>query len=463
MHIKKKIKEQIDVINSYVDNYINSKEFKTFVKNQKKYICIKKKNNAYCSKCMSEFKTSCKVNSYVKCPNCREKLLVKRTTNYVDKDYFMYLIKFNDKYIIRNYEIVNTYSNSTKSMKFIITEYARQVINPDGTLGMKIMINNMRRNIGGYWYINYFEKTQYWKPEYYISTFGKCFVDKNTLETKYYDPKEIFDNAEVDVCDILRGINKNSYTLEILTKAKLYNLTFFYYKFKVGKFEDVFKLDRSYLPFMIENNIIYEELRILQKIKIKDYELIKYFTDVCNLDELLKYCKPYDLIKYNIKNKNEYIYGDYLNMAKYMKMDMKDKAVLYPKNLKEEHDKLQCRVEVRKNKKIQKDIRKRYKEIVGNTFQDSKFIIFPAKNIEELVDESQQQKNCVNSYAERIASGKCDIYFMRLVSNQSHSLVTVEVRNKKVVQSFIYDNDPIDKQQASFLRKWENKILNKKV
>lgn len=103
MHIKKKIKEQIDVINGYVDNYINSKEFKTFVKNQKKYICIKKKDNAYCSKCMSEFKTSCKVNSYVKCPNCREKLLVKRTTNYVDKDYFMYLIKFNDKYIIRNY------------------------------------------------------------------------------------------------------------------------------------------------------------------------------------------------------------------------------------------------------------------------------------------------------------------------------------------------------------------------
>ena len=138
MYIKKKEKEQIDVLNNYVDNYINSKEFKEFVENQKKYICIKSKENCCCSNCKNTFKAVAIINDYIDCPNCKKKLLVKRTSNYTDKDYFMYLIKFNDKYIVRNYEIVSMYSNSKKSMKHIITEYGRQVINKDGTLGVPV-------------------------------------------------------------------------------------------------------------------------------------------------------------------------------------------------------------------------------------------------------------------------------------------------------------------------------------
>ena len=463
MYIKKKVREQIDVINNYVDNCINSKEFKEFVENQKKYICIKNKNNCYCSNCKHEFEAVCKVNDYIQCPNCKKKLLVKRTSNYVDKDYFMYLINFNDKYIVRNYEIVSTYSNSTKSMKFIITEYARQVIEKDGTLNLKIMINNMRRNTSGYWYINYWEKTSYWKPECYIMIYGKCFVDKNTLKAKYYDPKEIFDNAEVDVAEILRGISKNDYALEILTKAKLYNLAAFYCDFKVGKFEDVFRLDKSYLNFMIENNITYKELCVLQKIKIKDYELVKYFCNVYHLDELLKYCKPYDLMKYHIKNKDIYMYLDYISMAKQQKMDLKDKSILYPKNLKEKHDELQHQIQVRKDKVITKQIKKRYEKIKTNEFQNKQYIIYPVKSVEELVEESSQQNNCVKTYAERVAKGQCDIYFMRLIKDINHSLVTVEVRENKVVQKRTKNNAATTNSQNIFLKKWENQILNKKV
>lgn len=459
MYIKKKEKEQIDVLNTYVDNYINSIEFNEFVENQKKYICIKLKESCYCSNCKNTFKAVVRINDYIDCPNCKKELLVKRTSNYTDKEYFMYLIKFNDKYIVRNYEIVSMYSNSKKSMKHIITEYGRQVINKDGTLELKVIINNMRKNTSGYWYISYCEDTKYWKPEFYIMIDGKCFVDNNTLEHKYYDPKDIFDNAEVNVCDILKGISEDNYILEILTKSKLYNLAANYYEFKKGKFEDVFKLDRSYLSFMVENNITYDELITLQKIKIKDYQLIKYLSSVYRLDELLKYCNPYDLMKYQIKKKDIYTYIDYLAMAKQQKMNLKDKSILYPKNLKEKHDELQHQIKVKKDKKINNQIKKRYNEIKSNKYQNKEYIIFPAKSINELIDESSQQNNCVKTYAERIAKGQCDIYFMRYLKTIDKSLVTIEVRDNKVVQKRTKNNKETTKEQNKFLSMWENKIL----
>lgn len=257
------------------------------------------------------------------------------------------------------------------------------------------------------------------------------------MESKYYDPKKLFDNAEIAVCDILKGINENNYTLEILIKAKLYNLASEYYEFKKGKFEEVFKLDRSYLNFMIENNITSRELEVLQKLKIKDYKLIKYFSDIYRLDELLKYCNPYDLMKYKIINKDIYMYLDYLEMAKKFKMDLKDKTILYPKKLKEKHDELQHQIKVKKDKLINKEIKKRYEKLKQNEYKDNEYIIYPVKTIDELIDESSQQNNCVKTYAERVAEGKSDIYFMRTIKDIDHSLVTVEVRENEIVQQIV--------------------------
>ena len=81
--------------------------------------------------------------------------------------------------------------------------------------------------------------------------------------------------------------------------------------------------------------------------------------------------------------------------------------------------------------------------------------------MDALIDESSQQNNCVRTYADRIASGKCDIYFMRLVSDQNKSLVTIEVKNKKVVQKRTKHNGNTTLEQDKFITNWERKILNK--
>ena len=102
---------------------------------------------------------------------------------------------------------------------------------------------------------------------------------------------------------------------------------------------------------------------------------------------------------------------------------------------------------------------KRSNELLKNTFNDDKFIVLPATSIKDLQNESSQQNNCVRTYAEKYAEGFCDIYFMRNAKKPDKSLVTVEVRHNKVVQSRIKNNKCPTDQQLQFLKSWEQNVL----
>ena len=94
-----------------------------------------------------------------------------------------------------------------------------------------------------------------------------------------------------------------------------------------------------------------------------------------------------------------------------------------------------------------------------NAYKTKKYIITPAPTLKSLINESKQQKNCVRTYAERYAQGKCDIYFMRDIKNPKKSLVTVEVKNNKVVQSRIKNNRSTTEEQDKVIDKWEQEVL----
>ena len=69
--------------------------------------------------------------------------------------------------------------------------------------------------------------------------------------------------------------------------------------------------------------------------------------------------------------------------------------------------------------------------------------------------------NCVKNYSEDFGLGKKDIYFMREINKQNKSLITVEVRNNKIVQARIRNNELPNKMQWDFLYEWQDKILSK--
>ena len=145
-----------------------------------------------------------------------------------------------------------------------------------------------------------------------------------------------------------------------------------------------------------------------------------------------------------------------------MKLDINNKQILYPENIKKVHDKLLTEFKLKKNKLLSTKIKKISKKLENTKFTSGPYIIYPVTSYEELVEEGNNQHNCVRTYADRIVNGTCLIYLMRKKDNPNKSLVTVEVRNKKVVQSRIKNNESTTPEQKKFLKKFEVFINSQK-
>ena len=247
---------------------------------------------------------------------------------------------------------------------------------------------------------------------------------------------------------------------------KLYNLALRADELRnKGSFQEIFGVSKDYYPFMKKNNITYLQLKLLRLLQEKDIKKIKYLQhfvsygdSISDLEEISNYISLNRFIKYSKmhhRNVRTYLYKDYLRFAKMLGLDLKNNRYAFPKNLKEEHDKLEKQYEIQSKVLVQKAIKRRGKELSKYKYKNNKFIILPAPNLKALQDESKQQNNCVRTYAD----GTCDIYFMRDIQNPKKSLVTVEVKNNKVVQSRIKNNNDPNEKQLKFLDSWENIIL----
>ena len=76
------------------------------------------------------------------------------------------------------------------------------------------------------------------------------------------------------------------------------------------------------------------------------------------------------LKKYDRYYANEYY--DYLEACYQLKYDMKDKKVLYPTDLKKEHDKVMDLLEIFRNEANDKLIRERASILKNNTYSNNK-------------------------------------------------------------------------------------------
>lgn len=97
------------------------------------------------------------------------------------------------------------------------------------------------------------------------------------------------------------------------------------------------------------------------------------------------------------------------------------------------------------------------------TIGDYKFI-YP-KTTKDIKDEAVQQSNCVASYIDKVIGGSCDIILMRKKNDVENSLVTVEVRNGKVVQARQRFNESVNESEQKALDKYDeflSKLNNNK-
>lgn len=484
-YVKKAYKAIFNKLDYYTDM---PKGWNEFVDKQARFqnlIIKSSKGKCHCTNCNHDFISNKKVNEQVKCPNCKNKYLIKRSNlRYYDfKDYLSILDYVNDTFVIRYFEL-KTIIDANHKPKYSVVEFGREI--PTTNYYRDVYVNDRvsRTQCHIYIYHHYGfnvddTKWRQYTRNYSLIDYSIVFPGniKNLLKNTEFMYSCIWDLAKhssyIDLLSLIK--NKNDYSIkriELLAKMKLYNLALNSDQFPCsGTFQSIFGLSKDYYPFMRRHNITYRQLKILRLLQEKDINKIRYLEkylsygdSIYDLEEIAKYISLSRFIKYSKMHRRKvktYIYKDYLRFASLLGYDLKNNRYAFPKNLEEEHDKLEEQYEIQSQEIISKAISRRGKALSKNKYQNKKFIILPARSLKALLDESKQQNNCVRTYAEKYAEGTCDIYFLRDINKPKKSLVTVEVKNNKVVQSRIkYNRDP-DESQIKFLKKWENQVLSK--
>ena len=91
-----------------------------------------------------------------------------------------------------------------------------------------------------------------------------------------------------------------------------------------------------------------------------------------------------------------------------------------------------------------------------------KYVFLYPEKIDDIRSEAVSQNNCVASYVQSVIDGKCHILFMRKKEEPDKSLVTIEVKNNKIVQAKGRFNRDLTNEEEVVVEKWNTKFENMK-
>lgn len=474
-YINKHLRELIQCMKEQCRLPDNWNEF-IYEQEKKHNLILKTKNIYYCTNCQQSFtflNKGPKVKTEHICPHCHNKYWVRSGTlrNWKKRDNILLLDNINGELIIRIFEMETIYNPEKQEMEHDTVEYARKIVDDDYR-----EIRNERVSIAmcGPFVYHWKENEGNWRTYdgnwYETVAHGYLYPDniKKVIKGTIYEKSRMWELVKkekeyINLPDLLDAAKYPSF--ETLVEMKLYNLAYaaryFYCK---GSFKKIFGVDKTYYSFMKRHNITREQLKIMQLYPTTDITKIRFLQKYQYvIEEIKEYTSIDNFINYFRKKrlKDAHLYRDYLGFVKKLGLDLKNKRYLFPDKLKTMHDVYEKQLKTMEQERIKKCIEKRVETLIKNVFKNKEFVIFPASSVEELIDESTQQNNCVRTYAEKYADGDCDIYFMRKLETPTVSLVTVEVKNNKVVQKRIKNNGITNKKQDKFLDTWQKKVLEK--
>ncbi len=143
-----------------------------------------------------------------------------------------------------------------------------------------------------------------------------------------------------------------------------------------------------------------------------------------------------------------YILRDYYRMANQIGREVKK----YPKYLKSMHDIITSNYSAYK---------KEYDELLFSKvmkpeleFEGKEYTVLNPKSTKDIVREGTDLNHCVGSYADRIIAGNTYIFFLRLTKTKESSLVTLELKDKAIVQAKGAYNRPMSEEERKFIEKY---------
>lgn len=212
-----------------------------------------------------------------------------------------------------------------------------------------------------------------------------------------------------------------------------------------------FKLEtfRRYVAIgLCDENYSYTVSTILKNYRISAERFIGYFE---KQKKLLK-IKAGEVLTF---------YNDYLSMVKELRIP-KTESVLFPMDVKKEHDRLVKIKTDRKYDNQNKLLKKRVKILEMLNYEEKDFIIRPLRSANEFLKESSVLNHCVKTYIDRCADGKTNIFCIRKKGELETPYFTLQLSNDgKVSQNLGKNNCHPPKEVNDFVKRWEKKVIAK--
>lgn len=195
---------------------------------------------------------------------------------------------------------------------------------------------------------------------------------------------------------------------------------------------------------------------------------MKILLRYMNMDKLGKYLEKQE----EIRGKKDFgdsfyetsrMYRDYIEECQTLELDLNDKQVLFPKNLKQAHERTMAQINFEKNKADQEKFQKAVEKMEQYTWEWNGLLIRPARQQEELRKEGAELHHCVAGYCKRIADQKTMVFFIRKTEEPDKPYFTLELQNKKVIQCRTegqrsYGTEP---EVFMFVDQWMKRVVNK--
>lgn len=150
-------------------------------------------------------------------------------------------------------------------------------------------------------------------------------------------------------------------------------------------------------------------------------------------------------------------YKDYLEAVHAIGADMTSKAVLFPQDLRQEHDRATSMRKVQEDERSKRAMLDTVEKLKKKfqAYQDSELFIRVAESQQELNDESKALSHCVRTYGEKMAKGSTIIFFIRRIDEPDTPYYTLELSPKnEMLQCRGNRNCNMTDDVKAFVDKW---------
>lgn len=298
-------------------------------------------------------------------------------------------------------------------------------------------------------------------------------VIKDTcLEYSLLDKKQIkTDNIIEYLYEFLKYTS-----IEKLVKAGFSNLLNERYYGKKGilnlrgnTLKDIFKLSKKDIKDIKKYELNLDEIECLKECRKFDKNVnsktIKEYADKVLSVKLIRCFEKYKLeikrtSEYIIKNTNRsYDYLDFLNDISKLELKLKHKE-FYPKDFEKRHTELSQKVYRVQNKIKSNKFKKAMMEHQLEYVNDQYLIVIPTAP-SDLLQEGENQHNCVASYVDKVINKTSIVLFIRNINNPSKSLYTLELNTDyQVEQCRAYANQNIPEEVKVFLDEYTKHLIS---